>query len=278
MFKREWSGCIVVKQVNKAESVIKFGIQKKLWLGFTAVLLLTLIVGGSGYFGINMLKTQADDLGVHWLRGTTSLAKVVEDTEDTRRTLLMGFTMRADAKMFEENRTQFLDFKAKWEKDFTTYANYVTTTEGKARNEAMKKSFNEYIANADQVWKLVEEGKDVEARPILTNTSKASFDQLLKEMEAQMAFMSNGGEQAVTTAVSTASIGFRILIIFTAIALLLGAVLALQLARHISRPLAAVTKVAQTVAEGDLNAEIPSIRNQDEIGVLSHAVGEMVHS
>lgn len=268
----------MAKKSNNEKSAIKYGIQIKLWLGFSSVLLLTLIVAGLGYLGIKMLNTQADDLGGHWLKGTTSLAQVVEDTEDTRRTLLLGFTMRADAKMFEDNRSQFLNFKDKWEKDFAAYTKYVTTTEGKARSEAMRKSFNTYMTDADQVWKLVGEGKDVEARPILTNTSKASFDQLLKDMEAQMAFMSTGGEQAVGIAQSAASTGYRLLIIFSVIALLMGAVLTILLARHISRPLAAVTKVAQTVAKGDLNVEIPAIKNRDEIGALSCAVEDMVNS
>ena len=55
-------------------------------------------------------------------------------------------------------------------------------------------------------------------------------------------------------------------------------VLVIMLARHISRPLSAVTKVALAVAEGDLNVQMPDIKNRDEIGVLSRAVGEMVHS
>lgn len=265
-------------KINSSKSVISYGIKLKLQLGFLVVLLLTLLVGGVGYYGVYKINLGAEDLGGHWLKATTSLAQVVEDTEDTRRTLLLGFTMRADAKMFQENKAQFMSFKAKWENDFATYSNSVTTTEGKSRNEAMRKSFDTYMSDADQVWKLVGEGKDVEARPILTDKSKASFEQLLKDMEAQMAFMSTGGTKSVTDAQTTKDSVVRLLIMIIALALIGGGVLAIMLARHISMPLVAVTKVAQFVADGDLNIKMPDIKNRDEIGVLSRAVGAMVHS
>lgn len=265
-------------KINSSKSVISYGIKLKLQLGFLVVLLLTLLVGGVGYYGVYKINLGAEDLGGHWLKATTSLAQVVEDTEDTRRTLLLGFTMRADAKMFQENKAQFMSFKAKWENDFATYSNSVTTTEGKLRNEAMRKSFDTYMSDADQVWKLVGEGKDVEARPILTDKSKASFEQLLKDMEAQMAFMSTGGTKSVTDAQTTKDSVVRLLIMIIALALIGGGVLAIMLARHISMPLVAVTKVAQSVADGDLNIKMPDIKNRDEIGVLSRAVGAMVHS
>ncbi|KJR48999.1 Methyl-accepting chemotaxis protein [Desulfosporosinus sp. I2] len=242
------------------------------------VLLLTLLVGGVGYYSIFKINLEAKDLGEHWLKATTSLAKVVENTEDTRRFLLGGFLMRSDANAFQDYKVQFASSKAAWEKSFAEYSQYVTTTEGKARNEAMRTSFNMYMEDANQVWMLTEAGKDVEARPILTQKSKESFDQLLKDMEEQMNFMANGGAEATHHAQTTENTALRLLILFVILALIVGGVLAIMLARHISRPLASVTKVSQAVADGDLTIQMPKIKNQDEIGVLSRAVSMMVDS
>lgn len=77
-------------------------------------------MGGVGYYGVYKINQGAEDLGEHWLKATTTLAQVVEDTEDTRRTLLLGFTMRADAKSFQDIKANFIKFKTKWETDFTT--------------------------------------------------------------------------------------------------------------------------------------------------------------
>jgi len=266
------------KNTTTSELVASYGIRAKLMMGFLAVLLLTLLVGGVGYYGIYKINQEANDLGGHWLKATTSLAQVVEDTEDTRRFLLAGFLLSADARVYQDYKAQFMNLKTKWENDFTTYEKYVTTPEGKARNEAMRKSFSINMADSDQVWNLIDEGKAVEARSILIQTGKASFDQVLKDMNAQIAFMNTGGDQAVVDAQTTERTDMRLLLIFVAISLIMGAVLAIMLARHISSPLSAVTKVAQAVAEGDLTVQMPDIKNRDEIGVLSRAVGKMVHS
>jgi len=265
-------------RLDLQQSSKSFGIQTKLLLGFFVVLFLTLLVGGVGYYGVYKMNVEVEDLGGHWLKATSALAEVIEDTEDTRRYLLGGFLMRSDAKAFQDYKVQFTSTKAKWEQDFAEYSQYVTTDEGRERNEAMRKSFDTFIADSEQVWKLTEEGRDVEARPILTQKSKASFDQLLKDMEAQMDFQAQGGVQAVVNAQATESAVLRILIIFVGIALIIGAGIAIILARHISGPLAAVTKVAQAIADGDLRVNMPDVKNNDEIGVLSRAVGEMLHS
>ena len=257
---------------------MSYGIKIKLLLGFFTVLLLTLFVGGVGYYGVYKMNLESEDLGEHWLKATNALAVVIEDTEDTQRFLLGGFLMRSDSKEFQAYKAQFAIAKVKWEQDFAEYNSYVTSTEGKARSETMRTSFNTYIGDADKVWMLTQVGKDVDARPILTEISRKSFEQLLKDMETQMDFQAQGGLQAVVNARATESSVLRILMIFVAIAILVGAGLAIMLARHISRPLAAVTNVAQAIADGNLNVKMPDVKNKDEIGLLSRAVSEMLHS
>ncbi len=264
-----------MSKMNVSKSRINYGIRIKLQLGFMVILLLTILVGSVGYYGVYKVNQNAEDLGGHWLKSTTALAQVVKNTEDTQRTLLLGFTMHDDTIQYQNLKTNFRSIKIKWENDFTTYEKLVTTTEGIARNQAMRKLFEAYMLDAEQVWKLLEEGKDAAAQPLL---NKSSFDMLLKNMEDQMAFMAVGGSKAVSAAMATHSSVTRLLLIFVTIAVIVGAVLAISLARHISKPLAAVTKVAQSVAEGELNVEMPIIKNRDEIGILSRAVSEMVLS
>ncbi|HBV87443.1 MAG TPA: methyl-accepting chemotaxis protein [Desulfosporosinus sp.] len=265
---------------NKGDkkNAINYGIQIKLLIGFFAVLLLTLFIGGVGYYGVYKMNLESEDLGEHWFKATSSLAELIQDTEDTRRYLLGGFLMRSDSRTFQDHKAQFAIIKVKWEQDFAEFNSYVKTTEGKAKSEAMRTSFNTYINDAEQVWMLTQAGEDVEARQLLTQKSKESFDKLLMDMEEQMDFQAQGGNQAVLDAKATKSTVLRILIIFVTIALITGAIIAFMLARHISRPLAAVTKVAQSIAEGDLTVDMPDIKNKDEIGTLSQAVSEMLYS
>ena len=72
----------MVQKMDNSQSGISYGIRIKLQFGFLVVLLLTLFVGGVGYYGMFKINSGAEDLGGHWLKATTSLAQVVEDTED----------------------------------------------------------------------------------------------------------------------------------------------------------------------------------------------------
>lgn len=268
---------MVIKADTKKPAA-NFGIHIKLLLGFSVVLLLTLLVGGVGYYGVNKINLGADDLSGHWLKATSTLSQVVEDTEDTRRILLLAFTMRHDPAMFQKNKDEFNKLKTKWANDFRIFNQYVTDSEGKARSESMQKSFDLYAADANQVWTLMDEGNDADARSIIMNKSNVSFDQLINDMNTQMNFQDQGALNAATEAMDTHHLVLRQLIIFILIALLAGAILALLIARHISRPLVEVTKITQSVAEGELSLTLPEVKSRDEIGALSQAVGKMLHA
>ncbi|MDR3541608.1 MAG: HAMP domain-containing methyl-accepting chemotaxis protein [Desulfosporosinus sp.] len=267
-----------VTTLKSQKSEASLGIRIKLLLGFFVVLLLTLLVGSVGYYGIYKINLSMEDLGGHWSKANIGLAHVLTDTEDTRRTLLLGFTMRADAQEFQAGKVNFNNFKTQWEKDFASYSKNVTSAEGTVRIAEIQKLFTTYIADSEQVWNLTGEGKDVEARPILTQKSKASFESVIKLMYAQMDFQDQAGSQAIVDAQATETTVLKLLITIIVIALIVGAMLAVMLAQHISRPLIEVTKVAQSVADADLNVKMPTIKNRDEIGVLSRAVGRMLDS
>jgi diguanylate cyclase (GGDEF)-like protein len=67
----------------------------------------------------------------------------------------------------------------------------------------------------------------------------------------------------------------QVLAINTGIVLVLG-FLALLIARSIVQPIRALSDGARRIAQGDTDVDIPKVRGQDEIGVLSGALQEMV--
>jgi methyl-accepting chemotaxis protein len=61
-------------------------------------------------------------------------------------------------------------------------------------------------------------------------------------------------------------------IALSAVALLLGLLAAVVIARGIAMPVSAMTAAMRKLAEGDLAAEIPSKENKDEVGAMAQAV------
>ena len=64
----------------------------------------------------------------------------------------------------------------------------------------------------------------------------------------------------------------RAVAIAAALLLVIVAVLVLALGRLVSRPIARVTAVMQSLAEGDTDIHIPGLRKRDEIGAMARAV------
>jgi methyl-accepting chemotaxis protein len=61
--------------------------------------------------------------------------------------------------------------------------------------------------------------------------------------------------------------------LLAAFAVLLAVAGALIIARNVARPLAAITRVTETVAAGDLTTQVPFVARNDEIGALARSIG-----
>lgn len=257
---------------------LNISIRTKLLMGFMTMLLLTLSVGGAGHYGVYKVNIVATDLGEHWFKATDALAEVVKDTEDSRRLILAGFLANSDAQAFKDYRDEYNDTNAAWDKDFDEFRKFVTSDGGEIRVAALESSFDKYIVEADYIWQLLEAGNVEEARPLLLEKSRATFEQVLKDMDAQMVYQAQGGAAAVEASHQSYRQIVIILFIFVLVALVLGIVIAISLAQHINKPLTAVTRVTQAVADGNLRVDMPEIRNKDELGVLANAVNKMLLS
>lgn len=68
-------------------------------------------------------------------------------------------------------------------------------------------------------------------------------------------------------------------VLFLGITGLVGLLVVIVLiARSITRPLSALSKVTETIATGDLDAQLPSIKTRDEVGRLAESIGHMTAS
>lgn len=89
-----------------------------------------------------------------------------------------------------------------------------------------------------------------------------------------------GWSIAVSVPVSQITSGIYRTVIFcvaaAAILLLIGIIAALRFARSITKPIVAATQRLELLAEGDLSAQIPEVRGEDELARLSTALGGTV--
>lgn len=257
---------------------VKRGIRSKLLMGFAALLVLTIVIGYAGYYGVTKVFTGVENLGGKRLGMANSITDITQYTEDSRRYLLASYLGRGDAKTVENNFNEYNKYKTELEKSITNYESYISTNEHRNLVNVFMKSQSAYYLDADQIWKSLQAGKGEEISLLVTEKSKASFNQVMLDLEAVQNYLKVASAKDVAAAEATHSQIVFLIIGVLIFSVLIGVGIALWLARHISKPLIAVTQVAQAVAEGNLGIDIPEVTNQDEIGVLAGAIAQMVDS
>ena len=112
-------------------------------------------------------------------------------------------------------------------------------------------------------------GFSASQQQIATGTGKVMMDKVRAAVDGMKSAEDQLMKVRDTAAKSNAASMVSIIVFGIPVALLLLAIVALLITRNISRPIGLMTGVARQLAEGDITAELPSVRRRDEIGILT---------
>ncbi len=112
-------------------------------------------------------------------------------------------------------------------------------------------------------------GFSASQQQIATGTGKVMMDKVRAAVDGMKSAEDQLMKVRDTAAKSNAASMVLIIVFGIPAALVLIAIVALLITRNISRPIGLMTGVARQLAEGDLTAELPSVRRRDEIGILT---------
>jgi methyl-accepting chemotaxis protein len=255
-----------------------FGITRKLYLGFGAVVVILALLLGTAYTNFSRLA-QANGWNNH-------THEVIAETQAILESLLNMETGERGYALTGEDASM-APLKA-GQAAFSEHLNKTRalTADNPAQQDRLRK-----LEQAEQAWHA-----DAVA-PVLALRAKAndgaSIDPLLQferegrgrtGMDAMRALLKeiSGAEQALLVqraadAASLQSLTANTIIIGGLLTVALAAVLAWILSRSIVGPLSAAVRIARTVASGDLRSRIES-HSRDETGQMLEALGDMNQS
>lgn len=256
-------------------------ISTKLAIGATILVILTFIMGASGFYYLDRSSRSIDNI-VNSDYGRIVAFKQIKDAVDTidKSMLSMALTSSNDLKQEE---------KAKIGKARTAYGEAVKKIEGVMANTKDQKAKAEFSNLLDKIKaelgkgkehnvrlaQLAMEGKNKEAAEIWSeHTSKISntignlFGQLVKLSEDRMeASVKEHGGETVTAK--------TVFIIISLIVMAFIAAGTFFFVKSITKSLQEGVKAANRLAEGDLTVDV-SVMNHDEIGNLLESMNNMV--
>ncbi|MGW9064069.1 methyl-accepting chemotaxis protein [Achromobacter animicus] len=245
----------------------------KLGLGFGVVLALLLALAGVSHFeltrigSINRAITQET-----WVKANA--ISVVDVTTRANARVNLELIVNADPAAMDKLFQQIEANRKRIDDALATLRPLMATASSSARLRTLEEARGRYVKSFQSVGALLRSADRDGARQRMLQETLPILDSLQDHIIAlsreQSADMDEAGiaSQAVIQEAERLNEGLA------GLALALGALLAWQVSRSITRPLARAVKAAETVAGGDLGQRIEA-DSRDETGRLLHALQDM---
>ena len=245
----------------------------RLGLGFAAMLLLMAVIAGTGFLRLASVGQSTDEMIAHAL---------VKERLANQWSNLLGPTIVRSFAMVKATDPTVVAYFAKARADSSALINPVQKKLEEMLTSPEEKKLYAGVADAravvleviEKINKLKAAGQSDEASAMADNQF-ASGLVVYEDAVAKLAAYQRDKIDVLSKGIAADhASGQTLLLALSAIALVLGALFAWRLTLGIVRPLGRAVTVAETVAAGDLSADIV-VESRDEAGQLMHALREM---
>jgi methyl-accepting chemotaxis protein len=251
-------------------------IATKLVISFGAVLVLTVFLGLFSISQLSRVSAVANDMSGNWMPSQRIADRVKMNIVKHRAQEIM-FIVSDEATDKDRYQKAFTTTREEMGKDLTDYAKFIASDEERKNYDELVRQWALFVTENGKMVPLGREGKKDEAFAMYRGEATKLAASLSAVAEKLVQINVEGGTRAGVEGEKISS-NSRLWIIGVLIATLaVGILLALWIARIVSRPLTRAVAVAQTVAGGDLTSHIED-SGKDETGDLMRALREMNES
>ncbi|WP_167747166.1 methyl-accepting chemotaxis protein [Cohnella luojiensis] len=254
------------------KNLFRFTISRKLFAGFTAVLLILVATVALGYFQISKVESQytaiAEDQANHLF-----LLQKLELNVKKEQSSLRGYLLLDDAAIMQE----YNDAHSEYKKLSSSLEESISDHKAVAMLQEAVSLENNYYFISNKAIRLKVGGNMDEAMKTTSNQGQeilTKFEQKAEELSDYQKTLLDQENQAVHKEVEFIKL---LIILAGSAAVVVSLVITWFIGRIISRPIVTLVQTASRIAEGDLASQIINIRNNDEVGDLSASFNEMSH-
>ena len=243
----------------------------KLLVAFTTVLALTVLLGISSLYRMGDLNGASARLSGTWLPQTIAVLSLKNDLQELRKLEHVVISDKASVDGSEQKLSLAL---SAFRDNADRLGRTVNDANIKAQATDLQRMAVSYLAEHDKMMALVNEGKKDEAVALLKGSSVPLLEAANGQLDKLLSSNMEGGQQAARDADRMYGVARVVTLGLLGVAIGLGALLALWLARSISAPLQQVMLVARRIADGDLSTRIEA-GPDNETGKLLQAMQHM---
>ncbi len=238
----------------------------RLGLGFGLILALLLVVMGVGLNRMGVIGENTKEIVEHYNK-QEELVNTMSDKQHANarliRTMILVDT-DSEKKKYNEKRTEN---RKEYDEAAKALAGTLKSVEAKGLFAKVDEALAKNRAGNARVTELAMAGKNREAAQVLINEVQPLANALQDDLEKMTSFLNTATKTRYDQAKATEAQATTYMVGISLAALIAGVVLALFITRSVTRPLAAMGLVIETVAQGDLTQRV-DIRSKDELGEL----------
>ncbi|MBE1443944.1 methyl-accepting chemotaxis protein [Paenibacillus sp. OAS669] len=255
---------------------------KKLYLSFTLMLVLLIIMGFTGLDKIEQVQGKTNEITNSWLEGVEIINNINYLTEhvlSSQYAIMSEPDSNQKAQLIQKTDLIFGTI----DQSFSQYRKSFVSEEDRKLFDSLESEWKQYRQVYSDTIKLSAEinlitgsGKRADDINAIIDKSQEQYDKMqdkidqLVKLNHDGAILAKNESQALYKSAMTTSIAIM------ALSVLLGLCLAFVITRNISKPVRIVSERLQSISQGDLTMDRVSVKNKDEIGLLVSSLNLMV--
>lgn len=252
---------------------MKFNIRNKLLLAFAGVLILTGIIGYTGYNSTNTINGLLNTIYENHLQGLMHV-KNAEIALGNIRVSLRSAALTTNAADVQAQVDAANQYEAEFEAEIAEYEKTIVTEEARAVFAQAMDDYQAYKETADYIEELAVQNKNEEAAQAIRDGA-AVAEAISKSMD-QLVALKEGLAEDFYMESDVVFLQARNLIIgLTIFSILLGFGIAFFMARAISNGASQMASVAEGIAAGELEHKI-TVNSKDEMGDMAASFSRMI--
>jgi methyl-accepting chemotaxis protein len=256
----------------KAKAIRTNSIGAKVTYAFSAVLVVTVVLGGFSIQRLGAVNASATQVRNEWLPATALMGQLASAVEQYRILESVYLLSASDVDTRKRIEASMRDQQGLIQKLRNDYEPLVTPGEERELIDEFDKQWVQYMGVHNSLVGLKRKDDIPGASALFTGQEREFFNATLKNLTDDMELNLRGGRTAADNGATIYAMARYLIIGAIIVAAALCIFAALMIVAGVSRPIGAMTEAMRRLAKHDLTTAIAGIGREDEIGTMAEAV------
>jgi len=245
---------------------------KVILIGLMGTIVATILVfSAMSLRSISTMGAATQEIGGYWFERLVSAREVKGGFADLRLAY-SRYALVSNEEEFQAEAGTLGEIKEHFAQDIAKYEAGISTETGRALTDKIKVSAKSYMEEGARYVELVGSNRRAEARDLFHGEMKLRAEEVNKDIDELVTFITNRAQDNVKHADDTADRALLVTIVIAAVATLVSLAGMYIAAARVANPIQRITDAMRKLAGGDIESTVPFAERRDEIGAMAAAV------